>query len=264
MKATFVRSLLAAALFAVAAVTPASAELGTVPSTTRYISFVTRPAGMNHAEFITALTSQAAKAKTLSHPLRGLVISDVVQPATPGPTQLNIDALVEVWTTDEADHAALLATTDGKKWHAGMDALVAKNSTYVVREHIFIIPKPRGGTRNVGLLVRKDGWNHADFMDHWLGIHGVMATKVDGLTGFAANEIIKIEPPKGEPVIQEADGIAEVWDSLETWGSSSGAPSARPKNDYFKAWIKDGNVFLHRDNSRNATVTGTVIIPVTN
>jgi hypothetical protein len=99
-------------------------------------------------------------------------------------------------------------------------------------------------------------------MDHWRGIHGVMATKVDGLTGFVANDIRRIEPTKGEPVIQQADGIAEVWDSLETWDAAAGSPSVRPKNDYFTAWIKDGNVFLQRDKVRSVTVKGTVIIPV--
>jgi hypothetical protein len=262
MKMALVRSFLAAAIFAAVIVAPASAELGGVVATTRYISFVTRPAGMSHADFMTALTSQAVKAKTLSHPVRGLVISDVIQPAIPGGSQLDTDALVEVWAADEADHAALLATADGKKWQAGMDALYGKNTTYVTREHRFILPNPRGGIRNVGLLVRKDGWSQAEFMDHWLGIHGVMATKVDGLTGFVANDIRKIEPTKGAPVLQQADGVAEVWDSLEKWDSAPGAPSARPKNDYFTAWIKDGNVFIQRDKTRSLTVKGTVIVPV--
>jgi hypothetical protein len=261
MNTAFVRSLLAAALFAAAIVTPASAELTPV-DTTRYVSFVTRPEGVSHADFMAALTAQAVKAKTLSHPLRGLVISDVTQPANAGASQLDVDALVEVWTADEADHAALLATADGKRWHAGLDALYGKNSTYVSREYRFIVPKTRGGMRNVGLLVRKDGWSHADFMDHWLGIHGVMATKVDGLTGFVLNAIQRTEPSKGESVLQEIDGIAEVWDSLETWGSLSASPNARPKSDYFKAWVKDGNTFIQRDKSRNAAVMGTVVIPV--
>jgi hypothetical protein len=194
--------------------------------------------------------------------VRGLVISDVIQPATLSSTQLDTDAMVEVWAADEADHAALLATTDGKKWYAGMEALFAKNTTYVLHEHTFIVPKPRSGARNVGLLVRKDGWSHDEFMDHWLGIHGVMATKVEGLTGFVANDIQKTEPPKGAPVMQQNDGIAEVWDSLEKWDSAPGAPSNRPKNEYFKAWIKDGNVFIQRDKTRSLTVTGTVVIPV--
>jgi hypothetical protein len=89
---------------------------------------------MSHADFMTALTSQAVKAKTLSHPLRGLVISDVIQPAASGASQLDTDALVEIWTTDEADYAALLATADGRKWQAGMDALYGKNTTYAMRE----------------------------------------------------------------------------------------------------------------------------------
>jgi hypothetical protein len=263
MKMALVRSFIAAAITAAVIVAPANAELGGAVGTTRYISFVTRPAGMSHADFIAALTAQAVKARTLGHPVRGLVISDVMQPANSGASQLDTDALVEVWTTDEADHAALLATADGKKWQAGMDALYGKNTTYVSREHRFVLPNPRGGIRNVGLLVRKDGWSHADFMDHWLGIHGVMATKVDGLTGFVANDIQKTEPSKGAPVMQQNDGVAEVWDSLEKWDSAPGAPSARPKNDYFTAWIKDGNVFIQRDKTRSLTVKGSVIVPVT-
>jgi hypothetical protein len=240
---------------------PASAEVTPV-ATTRYVSFVARPAGVSHAAFIAALTIQAEKAKVLSHPLRGLVISDVAPAANTGAPQLDVDALVEVWTADEADHTALLATSDGKKWNTGMDALYGKDTTYVSHEYRFIRPKTRGGTRNVGLLVRKDGWNHTDFMDHWLGIHGIMATKVDGLTGFVVNAIQRTETSKGEPVMQENDGIAEVWDSLETWGSSPGGAGARPKSDYFKAWVKDGNTFIQRDKSRSVTVMGNEIIPV--
>ena len=193
------------------------------------------------------------KAKTLNHPLGGLVISEVIPPANPRGPQLDTDAMVELWTADEADHAALLATADGKKWQAGMDALYGKNTTYVSREHLFTIPNRRDGTlRSVGLLVRKNGWNHKDFMDHWLGIHGVMATKVPSLIGFILTDFQKTEPPKGDPVIAETDGMSELW-----WPDGKSVPS-----DYATGWYKDGDTFLQRDTSRNLSVRSSVIIPV--
>jgi hypothetical protein len=258
MKAILARFVLAAALLSSAIVTSASADLGPL-GMTRYVSFVTRPVGMSHADFMAALTAQAMKAKTLNHPLGGLVISDVIPPANPRGPQLDTDAMVEVWTADEADHAALLATADGRRWQTGMEALYGKNTTYVSREHLFTIPDRRNGTtRSVGLLVRKNGWNHVDFMAHWLGIHGVMATKVPGLIGFILTDFQKTESPKGDLVIPETDGMSELW-----WQSPPGAADGTSvPSDYASGWYKDGDTFIQRDASRNLSVRGIVIIPV--
>ena len=43
--------------------------------------------------------------------------------------------------------------------------------------------------KTVGLLTRKSGWTHEQFMKHWVGTHAPLAHKVPGLRRYVQNHI---------------------------------------------------------------------------
>ncbi|HEX9557654.1 MAG TPA: EthD family reductase, partial [Reyranella sp.] len=43
--------------------------------------------------------------------------------------------------------------------------------------------------KTIGLLTRKDGFTHAQFMRHWVEVHGPLALGVPGLRRYVQNHI---------------------------------------------------------------------------
>ena len=43
--------------------------------------------------------------------------------------------------------------------------------------------------KTIGLLTRKDGWTHEQFMRHWIDIHAPLAHAVPGLRRYVQNHI---------------------------------------------------------------------------
>ena len=66
--------------------------------------------------------------------------------------------------------------------------------------------------KTIGLLTRKDGWTHAQFMKHWVEVHAPLALAVPGLRRYVQNHI---EGERTRPDIPttavEIDGVAELW-----------------------------------------------------
>jgi len=66
--------------------------------------------------------------------------------------------------------------------------------------------------KTIGLLARKDGWTHGQFMKHWIEVHAPLARAVPGLRryvqNFIAGERTRIDIAS-LPI--EIDGIAELW-----------------------------------------------------
>ena len=66
--------------------------------------------------------------------------------------------------------------------------------------------------KTVGLLGRKPGWTHAQFMKHWVETHAPLARKVPGLRRYVQNHILgERRRADIEEVLVEIDGIAELW-----------------------------------------------------
>src|SRR5579862_7065838 len=66
--------------------------------------------------------------------------------------------------------------------------------------------------KTVGLLTRKSGWTHEQFMKHWVEIHAPLALAVPGLRRYVQNHI-KDERRRADIATTEVeiDGIAELW-----------------------------------------------------
>ena len=66
--------------------------------------------------------------------------------------------------------------------------------------------------KTVGLLTRKSGWTHQQFMKHWVETHAPLALKVPGLRRYVQNHIggTRQRADIAETAL-EIDGIAELW-----------------------------------------------------
>ena len=66
--------------------------------------------------------------------------------------------------------------------------------------------------KTIGLLTRKDGWTHQQFMKHWIEIHAPLAHAVPGLKRYVQSHIVGERTRPDIPTTEVAvDGIAELW-----------------------------------------------------
>ena len=95
--------------------------------------------------------------------------------------------------------------------------------------------------KTVGLLTRKSGWTHEQFMKHWLGTHAPLAHKVPGLRRYVQNHISGERTRADiEAINVEIDGVAELWfDDQAALETASRTPE-------MKALHADGALFIGR------------------
>ena len=95
--------------------------------------------------------------------------------------------------------------------------------------------------KTIGLLTRKDGWTHAQFMKHWVEIHAPLAHAVPGLRRYVQNHIEAERTRADIPEIKvEIDGIAELWFDDQV------ALEAAARTPEMKALHADGAKFIGR------------------
>jgi len=95
--------------------------------------------------------------------------------------------------------------------------------------------------KTVGLLTRKSGATHEQFMKHWVEVHAPLAHKVPGLRRYVQNHIVgERRRVDIEETPVEIDGIAELWfDDPAALEAASRTPEMR-------ALHADGALFIGR------------------
>ena len=106
----------------------------------------------------------------------------------------------------------------------------------------------------LGLLTRKDGLTHEEFVRHWLHFHAPLAHAVPGVRRYVQSHILEERTRPDIPATDlEIDGIAELWyDDRESMARAMATPEA-------KALHADGALFIGR--IKSFTVEEKVIIP---
>jgi uncharacterized protein (TIGR02118 family) len=95
--------------------------------------------------------------------------------------------------------------------------------------------------KTVGLLTRKSGWTHEQFMKHWVGTHAPLAHKVPGLRRYVQNHILGERTRADIPATDvEIDGIAELW------FDNQAALETAARTPEMKALHADGALFIGR------------------
>ena len=95
--------------------------------------------------------------------------------------------------------------------------------------------------KSIGLLTRKDGLSHEDFVKHWLEIHAPLAYAVPGVRRYVQSHIIEERRRPDIPASDvEIDGIAELWyDDRAAMDRANASPEAKILHD-------DGALFIGR------------------
>ena len=77
--------------------------------------------------------------------------------------------------------------------------------------------------KTVGLLTRKTGWTHEQFMKHWVGTHAPLAHKVPGLRRYVQNHIHgeRTQGDESSTLILKMDGGATAI-AEESWANPGG------------------------------------------
>ena len=91
----------------------------------------------------------------------------------------------------------------------------------------------------IGLLTRKHGMSHEQFVHHWFDIHGLLAHAVPGIRRYVQSHITgtRTRPDIPEASI-EIDGVAELWyDDLESFERTAATQR-------MKALTDDGALFI--------------------
>ena len=107
--------------------------------------------------------------------------------------------------------------------------------------------------KTIGLLTRKSGATHEQFMKHWVEAHAPLAHKVPGLRRYVQNHIVgERRRADIEETAVEVDGIAELW------FDDQAALEAASRTPEMKALHADGALFLGR--IKSYTVEEKVIV----
>ena len=95
--------------------------------------------------------------------------------------------------------------------------------------------------KTIGLLTRKDGLTHEQFMKHWVEIHAPLAHAVPGLRRYVQSHIVAERTRSDIPTTAvDVDGIAELWyDDRDAMERALASPQS-------KALHADGALFIGR------------------
>lgn len=95
--------------------------------------------------------------------------------------------------------------------------------------------------KSVGLLTRRAGLTHEQFVHHWLHVHAPLAHAVPGVLRYVQSHILEERTRVDIPATDvEIDGIAELWyEDREAMARAMATPEA-------KALHADGALFIGR------------------
>lgn len=77
--------------------------------------------------------------------------------------------------------------------------------------------------KRLGLVVKKEGMSHEDFVAHWMGTHAGLCKKIPGLLRYSVNLVDRARFPDFG-----YDGFSELWfPSEEALNASLSSPEGR-------------------------------------
>src|SRR6516162_6596229 len=108
--------------------------------------------------------------------------------------------------------------------------------------------------KSVGLLTRKEGLSHEDFVKHWFEVHAPLAHAVPGVRRYVQSHIVEERTRPDIPTTHvRIDGIAELWyDDRAAMEWANASPEA-------KRLYADGALFIGQ--IKSFVVEEKVIIP---
>ena len=78
-------------------------------------------------------------------------------------------------------------------------------------------------TKRLGILRKKEGMSHDEFVNHWLNKHAALCVRLPGLRRYSVNLVDRKRFPKFD-----YDGFSELWfDSEEALIASFNSPEGK-------------------------------------
>ena len=78
-------------------------------------------------------------------------------------------------------------------------------------------------TKRLGILRKKEGMSHEEFVDHWMNRHAALCVRLPGLRRYSVNLVDRKRFPKFD-----YDGFSELWfDSEEALVASLNSPEGK-------------------------------------
>jgi hypothetical protein len=229
------RTFLAGAAGGLALMPGHGALAADAPKVVKTMALLVRRPGQSHAEFMTHWLDIHGPLGAKVPGMRGLVFTEITGGTNKrtdikvAADSIEIDGIAEVWR--QQTPGAVSAAT--RAWFDDGSQFIGQSLSWKVDEHVFIRPR-RGGKGLVSLLQRKPGVTHAQFVQHWLGIHGPMAAQVPEVAGLILNE--PAGPPTTPKGVLPISGLGEIDGIAESW-HKDGASVSSPEG---KRWYADG------------------------
>ena len=235
------RNILAGAV-ALSVALPSCARAMTTqgPEITKSLTFLVRKPGATHDEFMRYWLGVHAPMALGIPGMRGMVCSEVLgatrgRADIPGGETIAIDGVAESWKLASNSPSNPNAPPEARAWYEDGPLFVGQIPGYRVRENT-IMPVRRGGKGLLSVLRRKPNATHAQFVDHWVNVHGSLAKTVPEVEGLILNEVVRPAtrddiPPFSYP-FGDVDGIAQSWHKDRSYPGVS--------SDQGKAWYADG------------------------
>jgi len=90
-------------------------------------------------------------------------------------------------------------------------------------------------TKRLGILRRKDGITHQEFVDHWLHRHATLCVQLPGLCRYSINLVDRQRFPNFD-----YDGFSELWfDSEEALNAGLQSPEGKSLRADLPNFAKD-------------------------
>jgi hypothetical protein len=219
----------------------------------KLLTLLARRSGLTHDRFVEAwsdeIPASIAASDLCCRYVQYLLHPDRVWPPGTPQLDLQLDGIEEVWLEGSAQQAVETvrrARTPAYLRH--LRGYVGAMATFVFDEQQITNALPEHATgegmlKRLVPLVRKQGWNHQQFIEHWVNVHAELLKKLPrGPRRYCQLYVnAEVPPPDGITALDvHIDGFSESWFVDE---AEMNADNATPEGE---ALVEDNRVYLSR------------------
>ena len=219
----------------------------------KLLTFLARRSDLTRAQFVQVWAGDTPKLIAAAGSCRRYVQyrlhPDRAWPAGTAQLDLQLDGIEELWLEGPASPAAEnLRRVRTPAYLRHLKSHVGAMATFVFDEQMITNALPEHATGEEMLkrlvpLVRKEGWSHEQFVQHWVNVHAELLKKLrQGPRRYCQLYVnAEIAPPQGIASLDvHIDGFSESWFVDE---AEMNADNATPEGE---ALVADNRVYLSR------------------
>lgn len=219
----------------------------------KLLTLLARKSDLSHADFVRGWADEIRPLVTASE-LCGRYVQyrlhpDRVWPAGTPQLDLKLDGIEEIWLQGSGEQAGeLSARIRTPAYLERLRNLVGGMTTFVFDEQRItdLLPDDASGDgmlKRLVPLVRKQGWSHEQFIQHWVNVHALLLKQVRPAPRRYCQLYVNAEvsPPPGVALLDvHIDGFSESWFIDEAEMNAGGST---PEGEALAA---DNHIYLER------------------